>query len=61
MSLSRICAKKKKYSEEYATVIVPALITRMPLIKNSTEESAAGSHKPCELPNSDRTIQGIGD
>lgn len=42
-------------------MIVSALITPIPLIKNSTEESAMESCQPCELPNNDRNIQGISD
>ena len=51
----------KKHCEEHETVIIPALITLIPLIKNSTEESALESCKPCELPNNDRNIQSTGD
>lgn len=52
---------RAKYFEEHTTVIMPALITLSPLIKNPTEESAAESRKPRELPNNDRNIQSIGD
>lgn len=33
----------------------------MPLIKNSTEESAVESWEPCELPKNDRNIQSMSD
>lgn len=42
-------------------MIIMALITSITLIKNSTEESAVESRKPCELPNNDRNIQSISD
>lgn len=42
-------------------MVMSALITLIPLIKNSTEESAVESCKRCELPNNDRNIQSISD
>ena len=53
--------RPKKHFKEHETMIIPALITLIPLIKNSTEESAVESCKPCELPNNDRNIQSISD